>query len=101
MASSVQRLGHRPRAKMDHARSRDSANRVRRNSRKSAAADPDAFEMRIRPVLAKACYTCHADAAMGGLQLDSREHLLKGWQIRPCDRPRRSRFQQVDPSHPL
>jgi mono/diheme cytochrome c family protein len=38
----------------------------------------DAFELRVRPVLAKACYSCHTDAAMGGLQLDSREHLLKG-----------------------
>src|SRR5450432_3755579 len=38
----------------------------------------DAFEMRVRPILAKACYSCHTGEAMGGLQLDSREHLLKG-----------------------
>ncbi len=42
------------------------------------AADSDQFEMRVRPVLAKACYACHTDSAMGGLQLDSREHLLTG-----------------------
>ena len=43
-----------------------------------AADSGDAFEMRIRPVLAKNCLSCHSDAKMGGLQLDSREHLLKG-----------------------
>ncbi len=48
------------------------------------AADPDAFEMRVRPVLAKACYSCHTDAAMGGLQLDSREHLLQGGKSGPA-----------------
>jgi mono/diheme cytochrome c family protein len=47
------------------------------------SADPppknnDAFEMRVRPLLVKACYSCHTDAGMGGLQLDSREHMLKG-----------------------
>ena len=38
----------------------------------------DFFETRVRPVLAKNCYACHTDAKMGGLQLDSREHALKG-----------------------
>ncbi len=47
-------------------------------ARAAAPPNTDAFETRIRPVLAKACYSCHTDAAMGGLQLDSREHLLKG-----------------------
>jgi hypothetical protein len=45
-----------------------------------AAAVPsanEAFEMRVRPVLAKACFSCHTDAAMGGLKMDSREHILK------------------------
>src|SRR5581483_11380794 len=36
------------------------------------------FEMRIRPVLAKNCYGCHTSTHMGGLQLDTREHALKG-----------------------
>jgi Protein of unknown function (DUF1553)/Protein of unknown function (DUF1549)/Planctomycete cytochrome C len=39
---------------------------------------PDAFETRIRPLLAGNCYACHAEAAMGGLRLDSREALMKG-----------------------
>jgi len=45
-----------------------------------AAAGKDAvfFETRIRPLLAKHCYACHAQTAMGGLRLDSREALLKG-----------------------
>ncbi len=38
----------------------------------------DFFETRVRPVLAKNCYACHTDAQMGGLQLDTREHALKG-----------------------
>jgi len=38
----------------------------------------DFFETRVRPVLAKNCYACHTDSKMGGLQLDSREHALKG-----------------------
>jgi len=37
------------------------------------------FEREIRPLLAKECYTCHADKhQQGGLRLDSREGLLKG-----------------------
>ena len=49
-----------------------------------AFAADDAFEMRVRPVLARACYSCHTEAAMGGLQLDSREHLLKGGKSGPA-----------------
>ncbi len=36
------------------------------------------FETRIRPVLANNCFACHTNSKLGGLQLDSREHLLKG-----------------------
>jgi mono/diheme cytochrome c family protein len=43
----------------------------------------DFFETRVRPVLAKNCFTCHTASAMGGLQLDSREHILKGGQDGP------------------
>ena len=43
-----------------------------------AADGSEFFEMRIRPVLAKNCYSCHTSAQMGGLQLDTREHVLKG-----------------------
>ena len=43
------------------------------------ASEPaDFFETRVRPVLAKNCYACHTDARMGGLQLDTLEHALKG-----------------------
>src|SRR5260370_25525620 len=44
----------------------------------ASAATGDFFETSIRPVLAKNCFACHATSAMGGLQLDSREHLQKG-----------------------
>lgn len=36
------------------------------------------FETKVRPVLAKNCYSCHREAALGGLRLDSREAVLKG-----------------------
>jgi hypothetical protein len=39
---------------------------------------PDAFETRIRPLLAANCYACHGEAAMGGLRLDTREGFFKG-----------------------
>ena len=53
---------------------------------KAAAADltpaqSDFFESKIRPILADRCYKCHstlAEKIKGGLQLDSREALLKG-----------------------
>src|SRR5207247_2627581 len=36
------------------------------------------FESRIRPLLANNCFACHTSSQMGGLQMDSRENLLKG-----------------------
>ena len=43
------------------------------------AAEPgEFFEIRVRPVLAKNCYSCHREAALGGLRLDSLEAVLKG-----------------------
>ena len=39
---------------------------------------PDVFETHIRPLLAANCYACHAEAAMGGLRLDSSAAMLKG-----------------------
>ena len=36
------------------------------------------FENKVRPLLAKNCYSCHTRGASGGLRLDSREALLKG-----------------------
>ena len=41
------------------------------------------FEAKIRPLLSKNCYGCHATAANGGLRLDSREALLKGGKDGP------------------
>ncbi len=49
------------------------------------AEDPaEFFEMRIRPVLAKNCYSCHTGTQMGGLQLDTREHILQGGKSGPA-----------------
>ena len=42
------------------------------------------FEASVRPILAANCYDCHADQKMGGLQLDSREGLLKGGRSGPA-----------------
>jgi len=36
------------------------------------------FETKVRPLLAKNCYSCHTRTASGGLRLDSREAVLKG-----------------------
>ncbi|MDQ6707744.1 MAG: DUF1549 domain-containing protein, partial [Acidobacteriota bacterium] len=47
----------------------------------------DFFESRIRPVLAKNCYTCHTGSHMGGLQLDSRERVIKGGDDGPAILP--------------
>ncbi|HWB99247.1 MAG TPA: PSD1 and planctomycete cytochrome C domain-containing protein [Bryobacteraceae bacterium] len=41
------------------------------------------FELKIRPLLVKNCLSCHASARMGGLQLDSRDHLAKGGEHGP------------------
>ncbi|MCB1235466.1 MAG: PSD1 domain-containing protein, partial [Verrucomicrobiae bacterium] len=48
------------------------------------------FEKRIRPVLADQCYRCHsadAEKLKGSLQVDHREHLLKGGDIGPAIDP--------------
>ncbi len=46
------------------------------------AADPpdsrDFFEKRVRPVFARNCLACHSATRMGGLDMASREGLLKG-----------------------
>jgi len=42
------------------------------------------FEMQVRPVLAKNCWACHRQSAMGGLRLDSREAILKGGKSGPA-----------------
>ena len=42
------------------------------------------FEDNVRPVLAFQCFTCHTTSAMGGLQLDTREGMLKGGKSGPA-----------------
>jgi mono/diheme cytochrome c family protein len=53
----------------------------------SGSVDADLFETKIRPLFAEKCYACHTDARMGGLQLDSREHFLKGGKSGPIAIP--------------
>ena len=47
----------------------------------------DFFETKIRPIFAEKCYSCHTETHMGGLQLDSREHFLKGGKSGPIAVP--------------
>ena len=42
------------------------------------------FEKRVRPVLAERCYACHTNSKLGGLQLDSRDAILKGGKSGPA-----------------
>src|SRR3954463_4705044 len=41
------------------------------------------FEMQVRPLLAKNCWGCHTQTAMGGLRLDSRDAVRKGGKSGP------------------
>ncbi|MGE0538352.1 MAG: PSD1 and planctomycete cytochrome C domain-containing protein [Pirellulales bacterium] len=52
----------------------------------SAAAKDEFFERRIRPVLSTSCFPCHAkgDKSKGGLDLSTREGLLKGGRRGPA-----------------
>ncbi len=49
-----------------------------------AAAAPDFFETKVRPILATSCYACHTNSQLGGLRVDSRAALLKGGQTGPA-----------------
>jgi mono/diheme cytochrome c family protein len=42
------------------------------------------FEMQVRPLLAKNCWGCHRQTALGGLRMDSREAILKGGHSGPA-----------------
>ena len=42
------------------------------------------FETQVRPVLAKNCWGCHRQSAMGGLRLDARDPILKGGKSGPA-----------------
>ncbi|MDX1979954.1 MAG: DUF1549 domain-containing protein, partial [Bryobacteraceae bacterium] len=51
-----------------------------------SAADPgvEFFENRVRPVLARNCLACHGASKLGGLDMTTREGLLKGGQSGPA-----------------
>lgn len=50
-----------------------------------AATDPaEFFEARVRPVLAKNCFSCHTATHLGDLRVDSRAALLKGGKSGPA-----------------
>src|SRR5262245_50944089 len=42
------------------------------------------FETRVRPVLAKNCFSCHTQTKLGGLEMVSRDSLLKGGKSGPA-----------------
>ena len=42
------------------------------------------FEKSVRPILANRCWGCHRQSPMAGLQLDSREAILKGGKSGPA-----------------
>ena len=46
------------------------------------------FETRVRPLLAENCFSCHTQTKMGGLEMSSREALLRGGQSGPAVEPR-------------
>ena len=52
------------------------------------------FETRVRPLLAKNCFSCHTTSRMGGLEMKSREALLVGGKSGPAVVP-------GDPDHSL
>ena len=54
-----------------------------------AADQREQFETQVRPLLAKNCWGCHRQTAMGGLRLDSRESILKGGKSGPAVTPNR------------
>ena len=45
------------------------------------------FESRVRPMLAEKCFSCHTQTKMGGLEMVSRESLLKGGHSGPAVEP--------------
>jgi cytochrome c553 len=69
-----------------------------------AESDQDYFETHVRPLLASKCYACHTDAKSGGLQLDSREHMLTGGKsgpaIVPGDPDKSLLIQAIRQTHP-
>ncbi|MDQ1471827.1 MAG: hypothetical protein QOJ99_3307 [Bryobacterales bacterium] len=62
------------------------------------------FETRIRPLLSQSCYSCHQRMHMGGLEMQSREALLKGGAHGPAIVPGHPEesllIQAVEYKHP-
>ena len=54
----------------------------------TAQGGADFFEARVRPLLAEKCFACHTQTRMGGLEMVSREALLRGGQSGPAVEPR-------------
>src|SRR5689334_2904120 len=50
----------------------------------AAAASPEYFETKVRPILAANCYDCHAETKNGGLRVDSRDGLMVGGESGPA-----------------
>src|SRR6185295_14729617 len=48
------------------------------HAQSTPANTPDYFELKVRPILANNCYSCHTETNLGNLRLDSRESLMKG-----------------------
>src|SRR4029078_13234847 len=67
-------------------------------------ASAEFFEMRVRPVLARNCFACHAHSSLGGLRPDSREGLFKGGKSGPAIVPGMAResllIAAVQRTHP-
>src|SRR6478672_11909772 len=49
-----------------------------------AAASPEYFESKVRPILAANCNDCHTDKQYGGLRVDSRAGLMTGGDSGPA-----------------
>ncbi len=47
----------------------------------------DFFETRVRPLLAEKCFSCHTQTKMGGLEMVSRDALLRGGNRGPAVEP--------------
>lgn len=62
------------------------------------------FETKVRPVLAKNCFSCHTQTKLGGLEMTSRESLLKGGKSGPAIDPERPDdsllIQVIKQTHP-
>lgn len=68
-----------------------------------ATESSDHFEMRVRPVLAKHCYSCHSASRMGGLDLTKKDVAYKGGNSGPAIQPGKPDesllFQVVNHTH--